>query len=671
MNPLEQYDITEVIEENKKRLDNINRPYNPVTGLNADGDRKKVRIKGAPLEEMYLPKEMLKENKFIRLLVKYGVDGYFDRYLPEGIELNDDTLEELWIEFIKIRVVYDFEYWAYSNIIIKDKTSPNDIPFKLNRAQRKLLSKLEKLRKAGKPMKFILLKARQWGGSTFIQIYMLWIQLVHRRNWNSVICGDVEGQARNVRSMITRAINNYPTYMLGSKVKFTPFEGSSKNKIIQQTNCVISIGSAQKPDTLRSGDISGAHLTEVGLWKATDGKKPEDLIQSIAGSIYDTEYTFLALESTAKGVGNYFHVTWEDAVSGENNLMPVFIAWFDIDIYSSNIENYEEFIKSMNEYEWALWELGATLEAISWYRTKKKDMKETWRMNSEYPSTSTEAFQSTGRRRFRLEDTIRLRKTCIEAAFRGDISGLEETGVNSLEKLELEKQERGSLKIWKYPDDKERYKDRYVVIMDVGGISDKADFTDILVLDRYWMIEGGVPEVVAEWHGHIDHDKGAWKAVQLARYYSNGNDDALLVIESNTLETEGTEGNNFEYILDEIAEYYDNLYCRTPADQIRQGVPAKWGFHTNSSTKPMVVSHQAKVIRDNMYVEREREAVDEHDYFEIKENGKTMGAVEGKHDDRFMTRAIGNYICYKIDLPQKIITTEKRSRSKIVNEATI
>lgn len=109
--------------------------------------------------------------------------------------------------------------------------------------------------------------------------------------------------------MITKALNKYPSYLLGETVKFTPFEGSSKNKVIQNTNCVVSIGSFQKPDTLRSGDISGAHLTEIGLWRATPGKKPEDLIQSISGSIYDTAYTILGLESTAKGVGNFFHRT--------------------------------------------------------------------------------------------------------------------------------------------------------------------------------------------------------------------------------------------------------------------------------------------------------------------------------------------------------------------------
>ena len=121
----------------------------------------------------------------------------------------------------------------------------------------------------------------------------------------------------------------------------------------------------------------------------------------------------------------------------------------------------------------------------------------------------------------------------------------------------------------KMPDKSKRYRNRYIVVMDVGGVSDEADYTDITVFDRYWMMDGGIPEVVAEWHGHIDHDKGAWKAVQMATFYAD-EEDAMVVIESNTLETEGTEGNNFEYILDEIAGHYSNLYCRTPADQIRQ-----------------------------------------------------------------------------------------------------
>lgn len=52
-------------------------------------------------------------------------------------------------------------------------------------------------------------------------------------------------------------------------------------------------------------------------------------------------------------------------------------------------------------------------------------------------------------------------------------------------------------------------------------------------------------------------------------------------------------------------------------------------------------------------------AVDEHDIFEIKENG-TFGTVEDSYDDRLMTRAIDVYIVYKMLLPKKIKVVGKK-----------
>ena len=85
----------------------------------------------------------------------------------------------------------------------------------------------------------------------------------------------------------------------------------------------------------------------------------------------------------------------------------------------------------------------------------------------------------------------------------------------------------------------------------------------------------------------------------------------------------------------------------------------------------MVISHQAKAIRDSLYIERCEEAVDEHDTFESKEDGKTMGAVEGMHDDRLMTRAIGVWICYRIGLPFAVNTPIATPTRKVISEATI
>lgn len=655
---------TAIIEQNRKRLQCITSPYNPITGEGSNSiERKQVHIEGFPIEDINLPVQMTDDESISQLIHK-GAAGYL---LATGLEnptKHEITL--LWFEFCRKRLKYDFEYWAKSTAIISDKGRGRDVSFTLNRAQRTYLKEMERLRVSGRPIDIILCKARQWGGSTLTQLYMLWIQLVHKSNWNSVICGDIEKQSSVVAGMLAKVVNHYPTWATGGiRLKTTPFQGTRNSRVINIGNNRYSLGSSQKPDSLRSEDISMAHLTEVGLWKATAGRKPEDLVQSIFGSIASGAYTVKVMESTAKGVGNFFHRTWIDATEGRNNFTPVFIPWYSIDLYSKPIResDYGCFVDSMSQYEKALFELGATLEAINWYRDKRLEICDEWRLFSEFPSTANEAFQSTGRRVFRIHYVNSLRKDCVPAPFIGDI----ENG-KFIASQPGEGKKENRLHVWLMPDENNLFRDRYIVSVDVGGVSDKADYSCIMVADRLAMPDGGIPEIAACWHGHIEHDKLAWKAVELARTYGN----ALLIIEANTLETEGTEGDHFEYILNEIAGEYNNLYCRTSQQEVRQGRPRRWGFHTNSSTKPMVINFLLKAMRDSLYVERCIETTYELDLYELKENGKEMGAVEGNHDDRVMATAILIWACYNHPLPFKRESHAKNShRTRIISEASI
>ena len=670
-------DKNEIIKINSARLKEISAPYNPITGEGSTSlARSWVEIEDFPLERMNLPLSML-EIDFVNKLIEKGTKEFLQE--TNGREATQRDIIALWLKFCRTRIKHDFEYWAKSVAIISDKGKGRDIPFTLNRPQRNYLKALEKLRLNNSPIDIILCKARQWGGSTLTQLYMLWIQLVHKRNWNSVICGDIEKQSSIVSGMLSKVINNYPLWATdGRRITTTPYQGAQKTRVISISNSRYSLGSSQKPDSLRSEDISMAHLTEVGLWKATAGKKPEDLVQSIFGSIASGPYTMKILESTAKGVGNFFHRTWIDAVGGRNNFTPVFIPWYDIDLYSKKLDNkdYDSFVDSMNEYEKELFNLGATLEAIAWYRDKRRELPDEWRLFSEFPSTANEAFQSSGRRVFRISYVNNIRSGCMPPLFKGDII----TEYDAHDKKKREGKTRfvaaapgedckeNSLWVWLMPDCEQHLRDRYIVSVDVGGLSDKADYSCIVVADRMSMLDGGVPEIVACWHGHIEHDKLAWKAVEIARAYDN----ALLIIESNTLETEGTEGDNFEYILNEIAGHYSNLYCRTSQQEIRQGRPRRWGFHTNSSTKPMVINFLIKALRDGLYIERCLETTYELDLYEIKENGKEMGAVEGNHDDRVMATAILVWVCYNHPLPSQYNNDNRcRGKTRIISEASI
>lgn len=165
---------------------------------------------------------------------------------------------------------------------------------------------------------------------------------------------------------------------------------------------------------------------------------------------------------------------------------------------------------------------------------------------------------------------------------------------------------------------------------------------------------------------HIDQDLFAWKAAQLATIYQNG----LLAIEVNSLSTKGAEGDHHLTVLDEIAPYYENLYTRTSPERVREGVPAIYGFHTNKSTKPMIINELNASLRDYTYVERDNNACNEMDMYEIKADG-SYGAVKGAKDDRVITTAGVLWLSNKhMDFPVEV-NKEKKVYNIIVNEATI
>jgi hypothetical protein len=274
-------------------------------------------------------------------------------------------------------------------------------------------------------------------------------------------------------------------------------------------------------------------------------------------------------------------------------------------------------------------------------------------MASEYPTNDIEMFTFSGRKVFDNEEVEAFRAGCRQPKWRGEIYGSADEGAAAFDNLRFKKEEDGRLAMWQdvERDPDNEVLDRYLVVVDVcKGHTEKADFADILVLDRIYMMECLPPVVVAEWHGHIDMDKLAWKAAQVAAYYNN----ALLVIESNTLETNNTKG-EAEYILKLIADEYDNIYTRKQsAEDIKQGLPRKYGFHTNRDTKKEVIYELKVAIRERLYIEREEEALNEYlTYVETDKGG--FEAMEGYHDDRLMTRAIALYISTReMEVPRVI-----------------
>ncbi len=659
------------VEENRRRNEVLKQSYSPETGEGCTtGRQQMLRLPDAPIPVQYLPEELFANEPLARELAAAGsLAEYLHRHgFTPPDEENDEQItrhELLWREWIKVRIRYDFEFWAYSFVRIKDKLGYENIPFRLNRPQRRILGMLEEMRTSGRPIRLILLKARQWGGSTLVQIYMAWIQLVHRTNWNSVICAHIKESAANIKGMYSKLLTNYPDWLLeGGQPKFKSFERMSNTSVIAGRDCRVTIGSAESQEAIRGIDVAMAHLSEVAFWRNSRMKSPEQLVRSVCGSIMLLPYSMVVMESTANGTGSYFHQECERAKRGESDKQFAFVPWFEIEIYSRAITDYEAFIPTLTNYERMLWSRGATLEAIAWYREKRKEYARHADMMAEYPSDDVEAFCYSGERVFDPVLVEQLRRGCCPPRFEGDIHGNQLTGEAAMGNITLEEKANGPLKVWEFPAKEETMRDRYLAVVDIGGRSESSDFSVIAVFDRYWLLEGGPVEVVAQWRGHIDHDILTWKAAQIASFYNN----ALLVIESNTLETEHTDSEHSAYLLDTLSQHYPNLYARqSPPDVIGGAPPLRWGFHTNRATKTLIIDAQQNVLREQGYIERDVQACYEHDVYERKPNG-SYGAMEGHHDDILITRCIGNYLCRK-DLPT--IIQKNRRNDGIVNESSL
>lgn len=602
----------EILKENARRDALRMAPYDQMTGEGCCGERKEVT---AP-------------------------DGTFCR-VPATM-LADPALAQARVSrqaWDRLRARHDFEFWCARCVSIKDKLSGNLTPLVLNRPQRRLTAELERQRTAGKPIRLIMLKARQWGGSTLVQMYMAWMQTVRRRNWHSLICAHVKDTAVAIHGAYSRMLDEYPPEMWEEEPApaFSAYGRSLNTRVIRGRDCRVTVASSERPEAVRGVDYAMAHLSEVAFWADAPTRTPEDFVRAICGGIVREPDTLIVLESTANGVGNYFHSEWLRSRRGESDKTTLFVPWYEIDIYRAPVADPMALWNSLDDYERMLWErCGCTLEQIEWYRAKSREYPSREMMAAEFPTDDTEAFTNSGSGVFALADVERLRAGCRPPLMTGEVEGCAPRGEDAICGVTFRADPKGRFMLWALPEARAAM-GRYTVVVDVGGRSAKSDFSVIAVIDCCG--PGGMPEIVGQWRGHINHDLLAWKAAAIAQWYG----EALLVIESNTLETAGTEGDHSLFILSELNHVYRNLYCRTVLDRTAMREESRPGFHTNTSTKPMVIDRLVQMVSTAGYIERDGMACDELAVYEVLPNG-SYAAKPGHHDDILMTRAIGLYV---------------------------
>jgi len=269
-------------------------------------------------------------------------------------------------------------WWRLTNLYyIKDKHGKK-IKFNPNWAQKFLYNNMWFM--------CVILKARQLGMTTFIQIFMLDRCLFNSNVAAGVIAHNREDAEDFFDKKIKFAYDQLPEAIRNER-KAT----SDSAKMLAFSNgSSIRVGTS-----LRSGTYQYLHISEFGKICALRPDRAEEII---AGSINTVETgNFIFIESTADGAYGRFYDICMDAIhTVEHTKLDwkfFFFSWFDHPEYELDEEvdvpqSDADYFNRLEVSE------GVTLSdnQKAWYVVKKKTQKS--KMTQEYPSTPEEAFEA-------------------------------------------------------------------------------------------------------------------------------------------------------------------------------------------------------------------------------------------------------------------------------------
>jgi hypothetical protein len=271
-------------------------------------------------------------------------------------------------------------WWRLNNLYwITDKAGRR-VKFRLNWAQRILYSEMWYLN--------LILKARQLGMTTFIQLFMLDRCLFNSDINAGVIAHNREDAEDFFDKKIGFAYQNLPDWLRAERTTV----GDSAKELSFNNGSSIRVGTS-----LRSGTYQYLHVSEFGK---VCSKYPDKAKEIISGSLNTVQAgQFVWIESTADGAWGRFYelcIEAERKLYDKTELTPLdykffFFPWFKHPEYrlDANVEPTEEQRKYFSSLESQGIELEPDQKA--WYIKKlevqKGDMKQ------EFPSTPDEAFE--------------------------------------------------------------------------------------------------------------------------------------------------------------------------------------------------------------------------------------------------------------------------------------
>ena len=288
----------------------------------------------------------------------------------------------------EIRQKLKDDFPCYAEKCLKIRTKEGQIlPLKLNKSQQHIHDQLEaQLEQTGR-VRAIILKGRQQGSSTYVEGRFMW-KTTHRTGCYSYILTHEDEASQNIFDMAKRYFEHLPAF-----VKPTVNRDNAKELKFPNLDSGYKVGTAGNKTTGRSQTNQLFHGSEVAFWK-----NAEEHAKGVLQTVPDMDGTEVILESTANGMGNYYHQQWKMAEAGLSDYLAIFVPWYWQDEYRKtppkdfSLTEDEEVLK--DRYEW-------DDAQVFWRRQKIRDLSAGGidgerAFKQEYPNNAAEAFQITG-----------------------------------------------------------------------------------------------------------------------------------------------------------------------------------------------------------------------------------------------------------------------------------
>ena len=619
--------------------------------------------------------------------------------LPRRIEFRRPLKpdEAALIRGQRLLCKYDFRYWATRYHRIRS-LSGDLISFVPNIAQNMLLDIWGDMEERGVSIELMSQKARQLGNSTLAEA-----AAQHRPQFysqvNAVVASASPEQSEKMAGMMLLSLQQQPWWLLPDVTLFRigaliEFGRQNSSITVQHGNQTTGIARGTTPNVI--------HLSEV-----SDFDNPEGIVESsLFKAVHSSPSVLMILESTANGLHNWWHETWEYSqehwASGRARLRPIFLPWFiGTDLYptatwlrahpvpsdwtpltitsrharaAASYVHANDLLRRYLGPAWTMprsqmwfWECG-------YLESRAKKILNLW--YQEMPASSLEAFQSSNVSAFDHETIAEYQSATREplAVFglRGedvplrlqpdaadidpdlpplDLAPVTDEGLPyTLVPLKWDSCSQsdhfGKILIWEFPEPEQTYG---IGVDTSDGIGEDRTVISVVRKGTMEANDALVAQFISPYVNAFDLPPFAYA---IAAFYSPLDPATEEIRQAKMVIEIAGNGESTQLELRKKGWRNFHQWVRYDSKKLRESRATRFGWFTNSWSRPMMLDWLLKAIKDGQLDIPSTYFVQEMKDLERNPDRQTMKAAYGGHDDQIMSLGIVFFSLWALELRQ-------------------